>query len=157
MSAEAESGAGELRGVLLPVGSRVLLLPNAAVAELIGYQEPEPDSSAPDWLLGQLAWRGRQVPVVSFQRAIGHPEPERASQRLHIAVLNTLNGNPKLPNIAVLTVGISRLAKVRVAALEADPEGAVDSPLVQEAVTVSDQPAWIPNLDELERQLTALP
>jgi chemosensory pili system protein ChpC len=147
-------GASELRGVLFPVGSRFLLLPSVAVAEVIGYQEPEAAPGDPQWLLGRLSWRGRAVPLVSFERALGHPAQERKERRTRIAVLNTASGNPQLPYIALLSPGVSRLARISAENLEEDPEGMPLSELVAESVSISGQPAWIPDLDALERMVT---
>jgi chemosensory pili system protein ChpC len=147
-------GNREMRGLLLPLGERNLLLPNVAVAELVGFQEPEAEADAEDWLLGSIAWRGRRIPVVSFTAALGGETLPAQGQRMRIAVLNTLNGNPELPYIGVLTLGISRLARVSADNLAPDPSGEVDSDLVLESLTVGDQPAWIPDLDRLETLLT---
>ncbi len=144
----------ELRGILLPVGSHNLLLPNAAVAELIGYQEPEAEADRPDWWLGRIEWRGMRIPVISLEQAMGRDAPKR-SQRVRIAVVNSLNGNPELPYIGLLTIGISRLARVSVVNLELDPGGAVDTPLVLESVKLGEQLAWIPDLDQLEQLVLA--
>lgn len=145
----------EIRGVLLPVGERPLLLPNAAVAEVIGFLEPEPQSEIPDWLLGRIEWRGRHVPVVSWERMVEGREPDWNAQRVRIAVLNTLNGNPDLPHIGILSVGLARLVRIHANALTEDPLGEDTSPLVSAAVVIADSTAWIPDLDELERQVTA--
>ena len=40
----------DIRGVLISVTQGRLLLPNASVAEVITYSEPEPVADAPDWL-----------------------------------------------------------------------------------------------------------
>jgi len=146
-------GSGEIRGVLLPVGSRFLLLPNSSVAEVIGYREPEADASAPDWWLGKIEWRGLRVPVISYEQAMGRQDAERGSQRARIAILNTLNGNPILPYIGVYTLGISRLTRIAADNLAEDSAGALASPLVLEAVRINEQPAWIPDMDKLEEMV----
>ena len=143
-------GSDELRGVMLPVGSRLLLLPNSAVAEVIGYQEPNVGSSDPDWMLGSIEWRGRALPVISFELAMGRPQSDLGSQRARIAVLNTLSGNRSLPYIGIYTLGISRLARVTAGNLSEDSEEEPDSSLVLESVKINGQPAWIPDMDKLE-------
>ncbi len=150
------TGSNEIRGVTLPVGERSLLLPNAAVAELIAYQAPEPQSGAPDWLLGHLDWRGVRIPVVSVEKALQIPAAAAESKRMRIAVLNTLNGNEKLPYIGVLTVGISRLARIHPDSLAEDPDDPIRSELILKSVQMADQPAWIPDLDALEKWISAL-
>ena len=144
-------GSREIRGLLLPLGERNLLLPNVAVAELVGFQEPESEPDDRDWLLGSIQWRGRRIPVVSFTAALGGDALPEQAQRMRIAVLNTLRGNPELPYIGLLTLGISRLARVSADNLAPDPTGEVDSELVLESITVGEQPAWIPDLDRLEQ------
>ncbi len=141
-----------VRGILLPLGSRNLLLPNAAVAELIGYLEPERDAEKPAWWLGWIEWRGMRIPVVSFEQAMGHAAPKR-TQRMRIAVLNSLNGTAEMPYFGLLTIGISRLARVASDSLIADPENAVDSPLILESVKLAEQAAWIPDIDRLEQMI----
>ncbi len=140
----------ELRGIMLPIGSHNLLLPNAAVAELIGYQAPETDTEKPPWWLGMLPWRGARIPVVSMEKALGLVD-SGSTQRARIAVINTINANPGLPYIGVLTMGISRLARVSPTTIAVDTESEVDSPLVLKAVKLGEQKAWVPDLDELER------
>ncbi len=149
-------GSGEKRGVLLPVGSRFLLLPTSSVAEVIGYREPKADADAPAWWLGWIDWRGLRTPVVSFEQAIGCQESVRGSQRARIAILNTLNGNAALPYIGVYTLGISRLARITADNLAEDTSEDPESPLVLEAIRIDEQPAWIPNMDELELMVLAV-
>ncbi len=148
-------GSGEKRGVLLPVGSRFLLLPTSSVAEVIGYREPKADADAPDWWLGWIEWRGLRAPVVSFEQAIGLQESVWGSQRARIAILNTLNGNAALPYIGVYTLGISRLTRITADNLAEDASEAPESPLVLEAIRIDEQPAWIPDMDELEQMVLA--
>lgn len=67
--------ASFLTGLLLPLADRTLILPNVAVAELIDYQRGEPASDAPPWYLRSVAWRDRQLPLISFEAACGQPSP----------------------------------------------------------------------------------
>ena len=56
-----------VHSLLLPINKELLLLPNAAVAEVITYSEPEAINDAPEWLLGILNWRERRIPLISFE------------------------------------------------------------------------------------------
>lgn len=60
------AAVAELRVLLLPMVPSPepwdLLLPQAAVAELVRIPSPEPPTEpAPDWLCGHLSWRGLQI------------------------------------------------------------------------------------------------
>ena len=144
---------GEVRVLLLPVGSRSVVLPNSAVAEIISFQGLTTQANVPEWWLGRLDWRGHTIPVVSFEGIVRGHESEHPVQRTHIAVLNTLNGNNALPYIGLLIYGTARLLRISAANLSADAEPDQVSPLVLATVKVVNQKAWIPDLDALESTL----
>jgi chemotaxis signal transduction protein len=50
--------ATSVRCMLLPLTSLNLLIPNSAVAEIIGYSTPRPLSDTSDWFPGVVLWRG---------------------------------------------------------------------------------------------------
>ncbi|NER61296.1 chemotaxis protein CheW, partial [Pseudomonas sp. MAFF212428] len=60
-----------LTGLLLPLSDRCLVLPNVAVAELIGYQACTASPDQPAWLLGWIDWRSQRLPLLSFEAACG--------------------------------------------------------------------------------------
>jgi chemosensory pili system protein ChpC len=142
----------ELRGILLPLGPADLLLPNAAVAEVLGYRDPESVAGGPSWLLGRVAWRERSVPLVSLPAAGEPPQPVARGPRARLAVIYTPNGNAAMPYLGLLCVGPPRLARFRADnLLPADPEG--ENPFVLHTLTHADRPGWIPDLDALELAL----
>ena len=53
-----------LHCMIIPTEQETLLLPTSVMAEVIDFQPPRPTESAPPWLLGQIDWEDRQVPVV---------------------------------------------------------------------------------------------
>ena len=129
-------------------GSR-LLLPNASVAEVITYSEPEVLANAPPWLLGRVRWRGWRLPLLSFSRLAGWSE-EDGQMGAKVAVLKALGGNPKLPFFAVLSQGFPRLVTVSAPALKESHE-IKDLPLgVHARVTLNDDPAVVPDLLSVE-------
>jgi chemosensory pili system protein ChpC len=104
--------ARDIRGVMITVGDGRLLLPNASVAEVITYSEPEPvGDDTPPWLLGRVRWRGWRLPLLSFAKFAGWEE-EEGSYGAKVAVLKALGGNPKLPFFAVRSQGFPRLVTV---------------------------------------------
>ena len=63
MSHETEA----LATYVIPLQKSTILLPAASVAEIIPYEPLQRVQDTPDWFIGLLAWRGEQVPVVSFE------------------------------------------------------------------------------------------
>ena len=140
--------------LLIPLHEETMLLPNAAVAEVIAYSEPETIPDAPDWLMGWLAWRDRKVPLISFEAASGRVIPDDF-QGSRIAVLNTLNSNPRVPYIALLIQDIPKLHLVQPDSIterdDAEPRQSVAGQLLADG-----EPVLVPDLDDLELRVERL-
>ena len=139
----------EVRAVLIPLHHGQLLLPNASVAEVVGYKEPEVLPETPDWLLGMVSWRRQQVPLVCFDSLSGM-SPGDVAIRARFAVCNALGGNPERPYIALLAQSIPRLVRVSEDVIETDPEPVELGKPVQRQVLINGERAWIPDLDVVE-------
>ena len=140
-----------LHCLLISLQEVKILLPNTAVAEVIGYTLPEPVENAPDWLLGNIIWREEKIPLLSFELLSGLGKQEQAASS-RIAVLNTLNGNSELPYIALLIQGIPQLRLIQEANIvvtEADEKMDV----VAASIDFSGESVLIPDLDRLEQHL----
>ena len=140
----------DIRGVLIQVEGARLLLPNASIAEVMSYADPEPVSDAPGWLLGRVRWRGWQLPLVAFAR-IAELGEERGGIGSKVVVLKALAEDTPLPYFALLTYGFPRLITVSRDALVLD--GGDGEPLptgVRARVMFRDEPALIPDLEHIE-------
>ncbi len=144
----------DIHSLLLPVQEGQLLLPNAAVAEIVEYNAPIPMDDAPAWCLGTVAWRGIEIPLLSYEAFVGGELPAEQS-RLRIAVLNTLNGNVELPFIGVVLQGIPRLLTAGNDTVVVSADGdSVDG--IASKVLAGSEPAMVPDLDALERSISSL-
>ncbi len=139
--------------LMLPLDQQTLLLPNAAVAEVIGYSEPEAISDAPPWLLGRLQWRDRAVPLISFELASGSTH---VSHGKRIAVLNTLNNNHRVPYVAVVLQGIPKLRLVQPDSVVVDESRSEEKQSVASHLLVDGEPVVVPDIDDLEHRLDNL-
>ena len=140
----------DIRGVMIQVAGGRLLLPNATIAEVMSYADPEPMEDTPDWLLGRIRWRGWQLPLIAFSRLSGIAE-EQGGFGSKVIVLKALGGDPKFPYFALLTQGFPRLVTVSRDTLvtdtsidEALPEG------VQARVLLNENEALLPDLEHVE-------
>ena len=143
----------DIRGVLIQIAGSQLLLPNAATVEVLSYADPDPVENAPDWLLGQIRWRGWRLPLVSFARIAG-THTEGASVGTKVIVLKALGGDPKLPYFALVAQGFPRLVTITrdnmivdSAHLETLPEG------IRLRVMFNDDVALVPDLDAAEKMI----
>ena len=144
----------ELRGVLIPTGAERLLLPNSALAEVIDFREPTRSSlDAPDWLLGNVVWRQRTLPVISAEMLVGgvfNPD----APRLRIAICHGLLRHRERPFVGIASRGIPRLVRVTEDTIEETPEPPLDPewPMLAQ-VHVNDVYALIPDIERIERLL----
>jgi chemosensory pili system protein ChpC len=129
-----------------------LLLPNAAVAEIIGNREVEALDDVPEWFVGFISWRGRQVPLISFETLTGK-EVREAGKGSRIVVFNALGGNEYLPFFAAVSDGIPRLLQVNQSVVTALAEDDRHAEGVLCPVLVEGEPALIPDLDAMENLL----
>jgi len=97
--------------VILPVGSRHLLIPNTAVASMISYAEPAPLPESPSWLLGMINWQGWYLPIVSWD-AMFAAEHNESAENARIAVIKNLHSQDGMPYFAIISRGFPRLLSV---------------------------------------------
>lgn len=140
----------ELAGLLLPMQGAALILPNEAIAEVVGDVQAKPVSGGPVWMAGMFAWRGLSLPLISYERLNGRPSRiEMAGVRA--TVINGLGGDSRLPFFGLITSGLPRPFRVRreELALRDGKKGPADVMLVR----AQDANAAIPNLLLIEKML----
>jgi chemosensory pili system protein ChpC len=144
----------ELRGLVAATGAGDLLLPTSAVAEVVAYGgEAGSRTGEPVWLIGELKWRDRQVPlidVVPHEVGLARAPVDR-HRRPHVLVCFTPSGNRALPYVGLLVSGLPRLIRIRIDDLIPTAD-ATARPFALCALEFQGRPAWVPDLDEVERQ-----
>lgn len=139
----------------IPLMDESVILPNAAVAEVIGYSKPELPADAPEWFLGWLNWRDRRIPVISFEAASGK-SVSSAVKNSRIAILNTLNGNSHLPYIGLLTQGIPSLQLVREDTFSTVNDAGLGRQSISAVIDTDSHHFVVPNIDDLENRVQRL-
>lgn len=148
----ADAPIEDIRGVLIQVTGARLLMPNAAIAEVLSYADPDPIEGAPHWLLGQVRWRGWQLPLVAFSRLSGIAE-EKPGLGNKMIVLKAFGGQGRTPFFAVLTQGFPRLVTVsRTGLVPVESDEALPTGVLGR-VRLNDDPALLPDVGRLEAML----
>jgi chemosensory pili system protein ChpC len=107
-----DENPGPVRCMYLPLVGGGLLVPSAAVAEIIVVPTVESLDDAPGWLTGLVNWRGVRLPLLSVEAALGS-DKVALSARGRVAVLHALDDSTRVPFYAI---GIQRLPTVVLAA-----------------------------------------
>lgn len=90
-----------VKSLLLPMKTSNVIVPNAAIAEIVSVEQVLPVNDAPPWMLGYLSWRRRSVPLLSFD-AVQQGEPDFLTARSKIAVLYSISEDSTFPYMALL-------------------------------------------------------
>lgn len=142
-----------LHCMLAPTEEDVLLLPTSVLAEVIDYEEPSPMAETPPWLIGQVEWEKRQVPVFSFFALINGGDPGEISSRSKIMVIKSLSESGRVPYLGVLLSDLPRMTNVK----ETDMKQTGDknkSLGVFSRIKLAGQDAIVPDLDRLTHLIT---
>jgi chemosensory pili system protein ChpC len=145
--------AEELYSLLVPLSEDRLIIPRACVAEVVRYSHPDQIPGSKNWMLGNINWNGRELPVVSFEGAIGKEVPA-VTGRTRIVVFYASTGQIKAGFFGVLTQGFPQLVRVNRDVLKLDStEGWPDGAPVLCRVKMINEYPLVPHLEHLETML----
>ena len=96
-----------VRCMLLPLTSLNLLVPNSAVAEIIGYSPPRRLSDTSEWFAGVVIWRGVYIPVVAVEEMC-NLDTAQVGPRTRIAIIYNPEKDQDLPYLGIHMQDIPR-------------------------------------------------
>jgi len=143
MSSKTEA----IRCMLLPLSSINLLIPNSAVAEVIGYSTPRelPDTS--EWFPGVVLWRGVYVPVVSLEEMCSI-DPAMVGPRSRVAIIYNPEKDVELPYLGIHIQDIPRAYLAEPEKIETGSDDGLSEYLLSN-VDEDQFARVIPNLDSI--------
>ena len=149
MSSEDE----ELYSLLVPLTDERLIVPRACVAEVVRYTPTAGTTRDHDWIIGNISWNGRELPVVAFEGAIGKDVPALTG-RTRVVVFHASSGNVRSGFFGILTQGFPQLVRVNeeVLKLEAKEGWPEDAPVLCRVKMINEFPL-IPDLEAIEGHL----
>ena len=136
MSSNTES----VRCMLLPLSSINLLVPNSAVAEIIGYSTPMALSDSSEWFPGVVLWRGVYVPVVSLEEMCSI-DTAMVGPRSRVAIIYNPEKDAELPYLGIHIITSRTGEKHRDRALEIGVTKYMGKPYHEEELIVNIQSA----------------
>jgi chemosensory pili system protein ChpC len=139
--------------MMIPVDEETLLLPTSVMAEVLDYTPPESMENSPPWLLGQVEWESRQVPVFNFSALINNRDPDAVNPRSKIMILKSLSDSARVPYLGLLLTGLPRPVVIKEDSLMATGDEK-KSLGVYSRIKVEESEAIIPDLDRLTHLVT---
>lgn len=143
----------ELYSLLVPLSEDRLIVPRACVVEVVRFSKPDNEPGAHSWMLGTVNWNGRDLPVASFEGALGKEVPA-VTGRTRIVVFYAISGRLKSGYFGLLTQGFPQLVRVNKDVLHLNAtEGWPESAPVLCRVKMINEFPLIPDLERLENML----
>jgi len=144
----------DISSLIVPMQGMGLLVPHSMVAEIVPFGGMEAKTKGPDWLLGDVVWRGQKLPLMSFEAANGEgmvlPRPGS-----RFAVMNAITGQSGGRSFyAILVHG--NPSTVRLTAEDLHTAEGPEANAVKHYVRYHDSILRIPDPDALEPLLNAL-
>lgn len=142
----------ELYSLLVPIAETRLIVPRVCVAEVTGLGQLQIADAGPDWLLGRVGWKGREIPLVSFEAACGGEPPEIVSRTRAVIFY----GARQLAGafFAVLSQGLPQLVRINREVIGPDDEKTWEGegPVVCRIRMINEYPL-VPDLEQIEDML----
>lgn len=144
----------ELYSLLVPLAGSRLIVPRVCVAEVTGVGQLRLLDEDPGWLIGTVGWKGRDIPLISFEAACGEAMPELGNRAR--AVIFHATDRLKVGYFAVMSQGLPQLVRVNPAVVSGDDDRSWPStaPVVCRIRMINEYPL-VPDLMGIERLLDA--
>ena len=140
----------EIRTILAPLTDGYVMFPNISIGEILTFTQPEPFKQGPPWLLGEIAWRGWQVPVINYERLLEPGSVTKLTAKTRILIIKTLGESTQVNYIGLVIQGLPRLKKVNQETLVEDQVEELPDTVFSK-VRIDDLQAVIPEIGDLTR------
>lgn len=147
---QADSVHDKVRSLWVPLREMNLLLPNMVVAEIGSYRTPKEVPGTPEWLLGMVTWREREIAVISLESLCGLSVPTNPVFS-RLMIVNSVLPDSRVKFYGIITAGLPGLIQ-----FGNDSVGRVDVydlKGVHCVVQVGNERAVIPDLEYLQGML----
>lgn len=140
----------KVRSLWVPLRQMNLLLPNVAVAEISSYRVPRHCEGMPEWFLGMVQWRERDIPVISLESVCGMTVPSNPVFS-RLMIVNSVNPGSTLKHFAIVTAGLPGLVQFGSDTADEAVENSFDG--LRCIVRIGSEEAVIPDLHYLQNLL----
>ncbi|MHB8742232.1 MAG: chemotaxis protein CheW [Sulfuricaulis sp.] len=139
-----------LHALEVPLEGATLLVPSAAVAEVISPLALTPIPFSQPWLMGVIGWRTLAVSVISFEVLLGRSASAQAVAG-KIVILYPPSGRKDWEFYGLLAVAEPRPRVLDGSQPVAEQSELPDSPYIAAGLKVDDKLMWIPDMDALKK------
>ena len=145
-----------IKCMILTLRSQNVLVPSAAVAEMVSAQGASDMIDMPDWYVAKMRWHGVDVPIVSFEAASGEKIKE-VNQNTQIAMIYTAgSGDSRYPYIGLVVYGVPHVTQFSREQIIVDPDSLLDAhshPMVVQKTRINGAAVSVLDIDGIEAMI----
>ena len=147
-----------LKCVILTLRKENVVVPNALVAEIISVKEVVETENTPKWFLGNMNWRGKSVPLLSFEAAVGD-EVSKVNLNTQAVVLYAVGKDGDIvasPYLGLVMSGVPHISRFSREQIVTDDEEENNHPMVAQKVRINGARVNILDVDAMVSMVQAL-
>ena len=143
-----------VKSIILTLKNKLVVVPNAAIAEIISVQDVHKQKDSPGWLLGKARWRGVELPVVSYEAA-GGEEAQKVNLNTQVAVIYSANDEEdrSYPYFGLAIHGVPHVSTFSREQIKIDDYASTGHPMVAQVVRINGAAAGILDIRAIEDML----
>lgn len=141
----------EIKCVILTLRKENVIVPNSLVAEIISVREIDSMDNVPDWFLGNMKWRGADVPLLSFE-ASGGEVISKVNLNTQAVVLYAVSdsGEPgETPYLGLVMSGVPHVSSFTREQIKTDVESLDTHPMIAQKVRINGASVSILDVDAM--------
>ncbi len=140
-----------IKCIILTLRKENVIIPNAVVAEVTSVKDVVESENTPAWFLGNMNWRGDEVPLLSFEAAAGD-EISKVNLNTQAVVLYAVGKDGaeiKNPYLGLVMSGVPHVSRFTREQIVTDHENQGEHPMVAQKVRINGARLSILDVDEM--------
>jgi chemosensory pili system protein ChpC len=149
------SDTQSLKCTILTLRSENVMVPNAAIAEIISAKDTYQVDNVPGWYVGKMPWRGVDVPLVSFEAAAG-VKVKNVNLNTQVAVLYAVTKDAQYPYVGLVISGVPHVSNFTKDQIITDPESLLEEeshPMIAQKTRINGAAVSILDIDAIENMV----
>ncbi len=140
-----------IKCVILTLRKENVIVPNSLVSEIVSVREIESKDNGPDWFLGNMNWRGTDVPLLSFE-ASGGEKIAKVNLNTQAVVLYAVSRSgeaSEIPYLGLVMSGVPHVSDFTREQIKTDAEALDTHPMVAQKVRINGASVSILDVDAM--------
>lgn len=145
-----------IKCVIFTLRKENVIVPNALVAEIISVKDIQAAKNVPEWYLGNLTWRGLNVPLLSFEAAAGD-EVLSVNLNTQAVVLYGVGADgvaDENPYLALVMSGVPHVSNFSREQIKSDGEETEEHPMISQKVRINGARVSVLDVDSMVDMLS---